>query len=137
MTPEFPRLLAFWVTPIPSGGARADLDDGTAELHVRNICSMFDAFTVENSLTPTHPLGNLVSAVIDSLDLEWSGVTRSIVGFRDPVNQFSGDFFETSATIKVTVTTRKSTGHGFRFVSSATTTVDFAQIGRETNGVFF
>jgi hypothetical protein len=37
------------------------------------------------------------------------------------VNSFSGDFFETSATIKVT----------------ATTTVSFAQIGRETNGVFF
>jgi hypothetical protein len=49
----------------------------------------------------------------------------------------SGDFFETSATIQVSVTTKKSTGHGFRFVSSTTTKVNFAQIGRETNGVFF
>ena len=113
------------------------MDDGTAELHVRNICSVFDAFSVENSLTPTHPLGNIVSAVIESLNIRWSGVTRSIIGFGDPVNQFSGDFFETSATIQVSVTTKKSTGHGFRFVSSATTKVNFAQIGRETNGVFF
>jgi hypothetical protein len=125
------------VTPIPEDGAKIDLDDGTAELHVRNICSVFDAFSVANSLTPTHPLGNIVSAVIESLDLKWSGVTRSIIGFGDPVNQFSGDFFETSASIRVTATTRKSTGHGFRFVSSATTKLNFAQIGRETNGVFF
>jgi hypothetical protein len=125
------------VTPVPEGGAKSDLDDGTAELHVRNICSVFDAFSVANSLTPTHPLGNVVSAVIESLDLKWSGVTRSIIGFGDPVNQFSGDFFETSASIRVTATTRKSTGHGFKFVSSATTKVNFAQIGRETNGVFF
>ena len=104
---------------------------------MRNICSVFDAFTVKNSLTPAHPDGNIVSAVIDSLDMKWSGVTRSIPGFKDPVNQFSGDFFETSATIDVTATTRKSTGHGFRFVSSATTKVHFAQFGRETNGVFF
>jgi hypothetical protein len=125
------------VTPIPEGGARSDLDDGTAELHVRNICSVFDAFSVANSLDPTHPLGNVVSAVIDSLDLKWGGVTRSIIGFSDPVNQFSGDFFETSASIHVSVRTKMSTGHGFRFVSSATTKVNFAQIGRETNGVFF
>jgi hypothetical protein len=129
--------LVLWVTPIPEDGAKIDLDDGTAELHVRNICSVFDAFSVANSLTPTHPLGNIASAVIESLDLKWSGVTRSIIGFGDPVNQFSGDFFETSATIHVSVRTKKSTGHGFRFVSSATTKVNFAQIGRETNGVFF
>jgi hypothetical protein len=129
--------LAFWVARIPTGGASADLDAGTAELHVGDVCSVLDAFTVENSLTPTHPLGNIVSAVIDSLDIRWSGVTRSIIGFSDPANQFSGDFFETSASIRVTATTKKSTGHGFRFVSSATTKVNFAQIGRETNGVYF
>ena len=126
-----------WSSRIPPSGASVDLDGGTAHLHVGNICSVFDAFAVSNSLDPTHPLGNVVSAVIDSLDIEWSGVTRSIVGFSDPVNQFSGDFFETSASIRVTATTKKSTGHGFRFVSSATTKVNFAQFGRETNGVFF
>ena len=128
--------MAFWVTPIPNDGAQADFDEGTAELQVRNIC-VFDAFAVSNSLTPTHPLGNIVGAVIESLDLKWSGVTRSVIGFSDPVNRFSGDFFETSAAISVTAKTKMSTGYGFRFVSSATTTVNFAQFGRESNGVFF
>lgn len=116
--------------------AKADLDGGTAELHVRNVC-VFDAFTVANSLTPTHPMGNVVSAVIESMDMQWSGVTRSLIGFSDPMNRFSGDFFESSATINVTARTLTSTGHGFRFVSSATTKLNFAQFGRETNGVFF
>src|SRR5262249_25767242 len=60
--------------------AAAHLDEGTAELHVRNGCSVLDTFTVENSLTPTRALGNPVSAVIDTLDIEWGGVTRSVVG---------------------------------------------------------
>jgi len=128
--------LVTWISPIPNGDARADFDNSTAELHIRNVC-VFDAFAVSNSLNPTHPLGNIVSAVIESLDLRWSGVTRSIIGFSDPVNQFSGDLFETSAAISVTARTKESTGHGFRFVSSATTKVNFAQFGRETNGVFF
>jgi hypothetical protein len=126
-----------WVSRIPEGGARAHLDEGTAALHVRNVCSVLDTFTVENSLTPTRPLGNPVSALIESLDIEWSGVTRSVLGFSDPVNQFAGDFFETSASIRLAVRTLASTGHGFRFVSSATTTVNFAQFGRERNGSFF
>lgn len=43
-----------------------------------------------------------------------------------------------TVTIAVTATTPKSTGHGFRFVSDpATTTVSYAQIGRERDGVFF
>lgn len=98
---------------------------------------MFDAFSVPNSLTPTHPLGNVVAGQIESLDMVWSGVNRSVIGFSDAVNQFAGDFFETSASIQVTAHTDMSTGHGFRFVSSATTTVNFAQFGREHNGVFF
>ena len=113
------------------------LDRGTADLHVRNVCSVFDVFTVENSLTPTRPLGNIVSAVIESLDIHWGGITRSILGFSDPVNQFSGDFFETSVNFHVSVRTEQSTGHGFRFVSSALTKIDFAQFGRERNGAFF
>jgi hypothetical protein len=135
--PGISPTLVFWATPIPAGSARVDVEDGTAELHVRNLCSVFDAFTVPNSLDPTRPLGNIVSAVIDSLNLQWRGVTRRIPGFSDPVNKFKGDFVETAATLEVTVTTPKSTGHGFRFVSSVTTTVNFAQLGRETNGVFF
>lgn len=122
---------------MPFGSARADFDRGSASLHARNICSVFDTFTVPNSLTSTRPLGNPISAEIESLDIEWSGVTRSVVDFSDPVNQFRGDFFECSASIQLSVHTDVSTGHGFRFVSSQTTAVNFAQFGREHNGSFF
>jgi len=48
----------------------------------------------------------------------------------------SGYFLENSATIEVTVTTSPGL-HGFHFVSDATTASYFAQIGHESNGVFF
>jgi hypothetical protein len=115
--PGVSATLGFWIAAIPTGSGRANLDAGAAELHARNICSVFDIFTVANSLTPTRPMGNPVSAEIEALDLVWSGVTRSVLGFSDPVNQFAGDFFESSASIQVTVHTDPSTGHGFRFVS--------------------
>lgn len=115
-----------------------DLDGGTARFFAKNICSVFDALTVANSLNPARPLG-FASAIINSVDIEWSHVTRSVLSFSDSVNRFAGDFFEVShVTIAVTATTPLSTGHGFRFVSDPTTTrVHFAQIGSERNGVFF
>ena len=117
---------------------QVNLDEGTASLHARNIC-VFDAFTVPNSLNPARPLGNLVKGIINSLRLEWSGVQRRVTGFTDIVDQFRGDFVETSAQIEVTVTTPLSTGHGFRFASDpgGTSVSHFAQIGNEHNGVFF
>ena len=132
--------LVFWVTPVPKGSAKVDLDGGTgtARFLAKNICSVFDAFTVANSLNPARPLG-FASGIINSVDIEWSIVTRRLFGFSDSVNKFAGDFFEVSkVTIAVTATTPVSTGHGFRFVSDPTTTmVHFAQIGSEHNGVFF
>ncbi len=48
------------------------------------------------------------------------------------------DFFECSATIAVSATTPKDTGHGFHFESDpAKTHTNFAQFGTEHNGVFF
>ena len=80
-----------------------------------------------------------MSERIDSLEIEWSGVTKSFPGIHDTVNHFAGDFFQIgNVAIAVTATTPKSTGHGFRFVSKpATTKVNYPQIGREHNGVFF
>lgn len=99
---------------------------------------MFDAFTVANSVSSMRPLG-FASGRIDSVDIKWSGLVKSFLDVHDKVNQFAGDFFQVgTVTIAVTATTPKSTGHGFRFVSDpATTTVNYAQIGRERNGVFF
>jgi len=128
----------FWTTPLPPGTAKVDLAGGTASLKAKNICSVFDAFTVANSFSPDRSLG-FVSGIINSLDIEWSGVTKSFPGIHDSANHFMGNFFQIgSVTIAVTATTPVSTGHGFRFVSDpASTIVNFAQIGSESNGVFF
>ena len=115
-----------------------DLDGGAAEFHAENICAVYDAFTVPNSVSPDRPLG-FVSGRIDSVDIKWSGVIKSFLGIHDTANNFAGDFFQIgNVTISVTASTPKTTGHGFRFVSDpATTTVNYAQIGSERNGVFF
>jgi hypothetical protein len=115
-----------------------DLAGGTAEFHAENICSVFDAFTVANSVSPNRTLG-FVSGLIDSVRIEWSGVIKSFAGVHDAVNHFAGDFLQIGGvTIAVTATTPRNTGHGFRFVSDPTTTkVNYAQIGRERNGIFF
>ena len=128
--------LVLWGAPYPIGSGKVDIDERTAELQVHNIC-VFDVFTVPNSFDATHALG-IFSAIINSMKIEWSGVTRSVLGFSDAANKFRGDFFECSATIAVSVTTPKDTGHGFHFESDpATTHTDFAQFGTEHNGVFF
>jgi hypothetical protein len=130
--------LTFWTIPVPEDAGEVDLEDGTAEFHAENICAVFDAFTVPNSLSPDRSLG-FVSGRIDSVDIKWSGVTKSFLGIHDAANHFMGNFFQIgNVTIAVTATTPKSTGHGFRFVSDpATTTVNYAQIGTERNGVYF
>jgi hypothetical protein len=123
---------------VPEGSGEVNLDAGTAEFHAENICAVFDAFTVANSFSPTRPLG-YASGRIDSVHIKWSGVIKSFLGIHDTANNFAGDFFQIgNVTIAVTASTPKSTGHGFRFVSDpATTTVNYAQIGSERNGVFF
>jgi len=123
---------------VPEGAGEVDLDSGTAEFHAENICAVFDAFTVPNSVSPNRPLG-FVRGGIDSVDIKWSGVTKSFLGIHDATNQFMGNFFQIgNVTIAVTATTSKTTGHGFRFVSDpASTIVNYAQIGSERNGVFF
>jgi hypothetical protein len=107
---------------------------------------VFDSFTVANSLDISHALG-FVGAVVESLRVEWSGITKSFLSFKstDPTSKFAGDFFETSATIAVTTRTpatqppfTPAPQDGFRFVADPTTTVtNFAQIGKERNGSFF
>jgi hypothetical protein len=142
-----------WVARVPEGSAHIDLDDGTASLHIRNIC-VFDAFTVPNSLDPARPLGNLVKGIVNSLDIEWKSIARRVTNFSDSANCFRGDFVENTATIAVTATTPPNVStqpnpsgpgcvtkklDGFRFVSGPASgnVSEFAQIGHERNGIFF
>src|SRR2546422_5268782 len=129
--------LLLWGTEYPAGSGQVDIRRETARLRVHNVCSVFDVFIVPNSFDPAHALG-IFNAIIESMEIQWSGVTRSVLGFSDPTNQFRGDFFECSARIAVSATTPAETGHGFHFESDpATTHTDFAQFGTERNGVFF
>lgn len=113
------------------------LGAGEALLQVANI-PVSDVFTVPNSFA-RNPAP--VPAVINSLRIEWGGITKTTqFSSTDPNDQFAGYFLENSATIEVTVTTPAANGlNGFRFVSdpASTTISDFAQIGHEQNGTFF
>jgi hypothetical protein len=78
----------------------------------------------------------VLSAIIDALYVEWSGVTRRL-NFSDPTNTLAGYFLENSASIDVTVTTLADDGSpAFTFVSEATHTT-FAEVAHDHNGVFF
>ena len=132
-----------WAVRIPNGSAHVDLDAGTGSLHLKQIC-VFDAFTVANSAAGVNRAVNQVLGVIDSLDIEWSGILASETA-NQSANRMSGTFLDTMATISVTATTpftmvtTLSNGHGFRFVSNpaSTSVSNFALIGQEQNGIFF
>jgi len=112
------------------------LGAGSALLDAENI-PVHDVFTVANSFGHVVPL--VPDAVIDSLRIEWSGITNTIQ-FSDATDRFAGYFLENSATIEVTVTTPPSGSlHGFQFVSDpgSTSISHFAQIGHDSNGAFF
>jgi len=121
-----------------------DLDEGRASLHVEDLC-VYDAFTVPNSIMGINRPVNLVKGIIHKLDIEWSGGSKRRLSANQPVNQMRGNFVETNASIEVTATTPRtmmtalSNGHGFRFVSepASTSVSHFAEIGEESNGVFF
>jgi hypothetical protein len=148
-----------WAVRIPNGSGKVNLDQGTASLHVQNVC-VFDAFTVPNSLAGVNRTIPLVLGTIDLLRIEWSGLT-TVENANQSANQMRGTFVECAtagpgcggATIEVVATTPRSpvtllpngttlsSGHGFRFVSDppkpADTVNHFALIGQEQNGVFY
>ena len=137
-----PSLLV-WTIEIPEGSIDVDLNEGEATLHLQNVCRVFDAFTVPNSFDTHHPLG-LVSAVIESLSIHWTGISKKL-SFSNG-KTFRGDFIQSvAAPINVTVSTPSSKPpftpapqDGFEFVSDPKTTVtNFAQIGHENNGALF
>ena len=133
----------FWVATIPEGSVHVDLDEGSASLRVKNMC-VYDAFTVPNSIMGLNRPVNQVKGIIDSLEIEWSGIFSRDTA-NEPVNKMRGNFVENKARIAVTATTPKSAvtalsnGHGFRFVSdpASTSVSHFAEIGEERNGIYF
>jgi hypothetical protein len=133
----------FWVGSIPEGSVHVDLDEGTASLHVENLC-VYDAFTVANSILGVNRPVNQVKGIINSLKIDWSGVIQRDTA-NQSMNKMRGRFVQNTARIAVTATTPKtmvttlSNGHGFRFVSNppSTSVSNFAEIGQEWNGIYF
>jgi hypothetical protein len=133
----------FWAIEIPEESAHVDLDEGTASLHVESAC-VYDAFTVANSVMGVNRPVNQVKGIIDSLRIDWFGITTTATA-NQSANQMRGTFVENTAKIAVTATTPRtavtalSNGHGFRFVSdpASSSVSNFAQIGHEQNGVFY
>jgi hypothetical protein len=131
-----------WTIEVPEGSVHVDLDSGEATLHLKNLCSLFDAFTVANSLNPLHPMG-LVTSVMKSLRIEWSGIKR--VRTFNNHSTFRGEFVETSARIELDITTPATkppftpgAQDGFEFEANPDSTItNFAQIGHENNGALF
>ena len=128
---------------IPDGSAQVNLDKGSASLHVHNTC-VFDAFTVANSIQGVNRPVNQVLGIIDSLEIEWSGIVARETA-NEPVNRMRGQFVDNTARIAVIATTPRtmvtalSNGHGFRFISdpASTSVSHFALIGSEQNGIYF
>jgi hypothetical protein len=131
------------VAQIPESSVEVDLDDGSARLHVENLC-VYDAFTVANSVMGVARPVNQVKGIINSLEIEWSGVVSRDTA-NEPINKMRGNFVENKARISVTATTPRtmvtalSNGDGFRFVShpASTSMSNFAEIGHEENGIFY
>jgi hypothetical protein len=128
---------------IPEGSVQADLDSGEATLHLQNVCSVFDAFTVPNSFDVHHALG-LVGAVVESLNIHWTGIKRKL-SFSNGVNFRATSVESVAAPMSVTTSTPASkppftptAKNGFEFVSDPTSTVtNFALIAQVNNGALF
>ena len=133
----------FWAVEIPGESSEVDLDEGTASLHVQNVC-VYDSFTIPNSIMGVNRTVNQVKGIINSLDIDWSGIITTETA-NQPINKMRGTFVENTAKVAVTATTPRtavtalSNGHGFRFDSDppSTSVNHFALIGHEQNGVFF
>lgn len=137
-----PTLLT-WTIPIPRDSVQVDMNAGEAILHLRNVCKVFDAFTVPNSFDPHHALG-FVGAVINSLRIRWMGISAQR-SFNNGSTFRATSVESTSAPIDVTTTTpatappfTPASQDGFTFTSDPSTTVtNFAQIVQEANGALY
>jgi hypothetical protein len=113
-----------------------DFDEGQATLGFKDV-ALNDWITLANSLSNGQALGPAIPAKM-SATLKWQGITRRVNDVEDTVNGFGGDFIENGATL--TVSTEGDDGTTFSGQGDTATAGlfgNFAEIGREKNGVFF
>src|SRR5262249_21878232 len=123
----------FWTVALPDSAVKVNLDEGKAEMHVRNLLTE-DYFNFPNASAD----GPEADATV-SFDVVWRNPVTRRVSVSDAANGFSGTFLEDQATINWSATNEL----GFSFVANAgsfATTVPGAgpvgQMGREPNGRF-
>jgi hypothetical protein len=126
-----------WVKQLPDDSVDINPGAGTASLQVDNL-AVFDWVTNKNSFLQGAVLGPPANATI-SMKIDWGDVSARN-NLKEPDQGFAGEFVLTGAHIAVTLRTEADTTHpAFDFVSDpeSTSVADFAEIGKERNGVFF
>jgi hypothetical protein len=101
----------------------------TAEATLIADLDMLDYTTAANALV----FGAAVPASV-RYEVRWSGPISRDITVRDSDHGFRGRFLENTARVSCSASRA-----GFKFVSdpASTSTTLFAQLGRESNGVFF
>ncbi|HYX84548.1 MAG TPA: hypothetical protein VE777_06225 [Gaiellales bacterium] len=117
----------FWTVVIPGRSVFVDLDDARAGMHVARL-EVEDYHDIVNALQE----GPSVPAHV-SFRVRWFRKKRR-EHVHDASQQFDIHAVETDASVEWTASRR-----GFRFVSGSPSAseLEFAEIGRERNGVFF
>ncbi len=117
----------FWATAIPDSSVEIDVLERTAELEVEDL-AIPDFGDVVHALTGGN--GEPVADGIVSFQLEWSGGNG-------PERASDEKTFVTRRIVDTADLQWSASEPGFSFESTATTKVNFAEIARERNGVFF
>jgi hypothetical protein len=126
--PGFSPNNTLWTVQLPEDNPLfMNFDAGEAT--VIGDLDLGDYTKIPNSLS----LGAAVPAGV-TFELRWSGPVTRMTSVRDAANGFRGLFKENSATLSFS-----ASRSGFKFVSDAANTSKsvFAQLGRESNGIFF
>jgi hypothetical protein len=128
LNPGFSPNDVFWTMRLPDDNPLL-IDFDSAEATVIGDLDLGDYTKIPNALS----LGAAVPVNV-TFELRWSGPVTREASVRDSTYGFRGLFKENSATL-----TFSATRAGFKFVSDAanTSTSVFAQLGQESNGIFF
>jgi len=128
----FPPTGLFWTIEIPDDGIQVNLGNGLASMEAQDV-PIFDYGNILNALFGggPEPIPGSVS-----FNVVWSGVDERLnIRNDDPVyGGFAGEFVRNAAQMEWTAIVGDLT-----FVSAplATSSSSFAEIGHESNGVFF
>jgi hypothetical protein len=118
----------FWTLPLPDDNPLLlDFEAGEATL-IADL-DVADYTSIPNSFG----LGAGVPAGV-TYEVRWLGPIARDISVRDPANGFRGQFRENTATLAWSASRA-----GFKFTSDGadTSKTVFAQLGRESNGIFF